>query len=215
MYRYGRTVIPSIRIEGLSDLVFGLALSIGALALIARAPTSSAQVGTEILAFLASFLILINLWLTYSEIAAHQKVETRGELWLNIGMLMGVALEPYLFNLLVSPAVPSAAFLDTASQYYALDIGMVLLFQAGMSLLNFRKGFVPGPAQEHSRALAVGLGSSGGIFLLSAVPLFGTLTLFSIPLRYILWGSIFVRRLIARRPAKGGTGPALPDRSPA
>jgi|GEM_PF-6373193 len=128
---------------------------------------------------------------------------------------MGVALEPYLFNLLVSPAVSSAGFLDTASQYYAVNIGMVFFFQAGMSLLNFRKGLVPGPAQEHSRVLAVGLGISGGIFLLSAVPLFGTLTVFSIPLRYILWGSVFARRLIARRSAKGGTGPAPPDRSPA
>ncbi len=187
--------IPPVRIEGLSDLVFGLALSIGALTLIARAPTDTAQVGTEILAFLASFLILINLWLTYSEIAAYQRVETRAELWLNITMLMGVALEPYLFNLLVSPTVSGAAFLDTASQYYALDIGAVLLVQAAMSALNFRKGLVPEPGRKHSGELAGGLGISGAIFLVSAIPLFGTVTLFSVPLRFLLWGSIFARRL--------------------
>ncbi len=84
-----------------------------------------------------------------------------------------------------------------------------------MSLLNVRKGLVPGPAHGHSRALAAGLGTSGAIFLVSAVPLFGTLTLFSIPLRYLLWGSIFARRWIPRGRSKGGLGPPPPDRSPA
>ncbi len=193
-----------MRIEGLSDLVFGLALSIGALTLIARAPTNTTQVGTEVIAFLASFFILINLWLTYSEIATYQKVETRAELWLNITMLMGVALEPYLFNLLVSPAVSTAAFLSTASQYYAVDIGAVLLVQAGMSALNFRRGLVPETARHHSGELAGGLGISGAIFLVSAIPLFGTVTLFSVPLRYFLWGSIFARRLAARAHSNRG-----------
>src|SRR5216683_5236822 len=89
---------PRPRIQSLSDLIFGLALSIGALNLITSKPTDTSLLFGSIATFGFSFLILIFVWFRYSEIMSVLPVETTRTRALNTIMLFLVAIEPYLFN---------------------------------------------------------------------------------------------------------------------
>ncbi|MGA8905521.1 MAG: hypothetical protein WB661_11010, partial [Candidatus Bathyarchaeia archaeon] len=60
--------IPRPRIETLSDLVFGLALSIGALTLVGKPPSTPADIRSDVLGFGFSFIILISVWVRYTRI---------------------------------------------------------------------------------------------------------------------------------------------------
>ncbi len=101
---------PRPRIQSLSDLIFGLALSIGALNLIANKPPDTPALFGNIASFGFSFLILIFVWFRYTELVSVLPVETTGTRALNTIMLFLVAIEPYLFNQIsfgfTSPASP-------------------------------------------------------------------------------------------------------------
>jgi len=56
-----RSRIPKTRIESLTDLIFGLALSIGTVFLLSKPPLSPTDVITYLLEFGFSFLILISI----------------------------------------------------------------------------------------------------------------------------------------------------------
>src|SRR5216683_7535019 len=89
---------PRPRIQSLSDLIFGLALSIGALNLITSKPTDTSILFGSIATFGFSFLILIFVWFRYTEVMSVLPVETGRTRALNTAMLFLVAIEPYLFN---------------------------------------------------------------------------------------------------------------------
>jgi uncharacterized membrane protein len=209
-----------LRISSLSDLVFGLALSIGAIALIGHTPQDAGELLNGIIGFAGSFIILINLWMNYSTISAYQRVESHGEAWLNVWMLMGVALEPFLFNLLIQGS-STAGFNDLASQVYAIDLGLVLACQAGMNELTFQKGIHGDRVGSQLHLGALGLGLSATIFFISAAPPFGLMLSFgglSFRLRYLLWFIVFVNRPFLRRFRRQRTlsegSPVLTGRGP-
>jgi len=64
--RVGQKLLP--RIESLTDLVFGPALSIGAIGLISNRPKNTEILVESIAGFGFSFLILISIWFRYSEV---------------------------------------------------------------------------------------------------------------------------------------------------
>jgi uncharacterized membrane protein len=53
---------PRPRIESLSDLVFGLALSIGAFGLVSSPPTDDAGFYRDVITFGFNFVVLISIW---------------------------------------------------------------------------------------------------------------------------------------------------------
>lgn len=57
----GLSAVPriNIRVESLSDLIFGLALSIGSLELLARTPQTPIDLATSVGLFAFSFLIAV------------------------------------------------------------------------------------------------------------------------------------------------------------
>ncbi len=59
---------PRPRIESLSDMIFGLALSVGAITLVGNPPTTGGALYNDILAFDFGFLILISVWMRYTKI---------------------------------------------------------------------------------------------------------------------------------------------------
>jgi hypothetical protein len=62
---YGRR--PRSRIETFIDLIFGLSLSVGAIALISSAPpASTSELDGHILAFIFIFSFLITSWMIYT-----------------------------------------------------------------------------------------------------------------------------------------------------
>ena len=88
------------RIEGLSDLVFGLALSIGSLAMINQPINNIQDIENGILWFFFGFFIIVSVWVSYTKISSETKVETRMDFRLNLALLMLFAIEPYLLYLL-------------------------------------------------------------------------------------------------------------------
>src|SRR6266704_4204216 len=109
---------PRPRIESLTDLVFGLALSIGAIILISKQPANPVDLYRAIAGFGFSFLILIQIWFRFTEVMSVLPIQTTWTRVLNTLLLLLVALEPYLFNTLLAFFVnpqPSGPFADVAS----------------------------------------------------------------------------------------------------
>lgn len=52
-----------VRIESLSDLVFGLALSIGSIILVGKQPQTGQDIAVNVLLFGFGFLIIVMTWL--------------------------------------------------------------------------------------------------------------------------------------------------------
>ena len=126
---------PRPRIETLADLVFGLSLSIGSIALIANPPNSTDEITTHILAFAYTFFVLITAWLIYTTQMSVLPLETRTVTFLNVGLLLLVAIVPYLLNG-VEVANPNLTPADVkniqnySSQLFALDLGGILIILA-------------------------------------------------------------------------------------
>jgi uncharacterized membrane protein len=185
---------PRPRIESLTDLIFGLALSIGAVGLLNNKPTGIADLILSVSLFLFSFLILISIWLRYTETMSVLPVETSGTRILNVFLLFFVALEPYLFNLIGSQSFST----DVATVAYALDIGAIYAILAsfnGILSSQERKLVAPPLMRKYhtTRNLQILV---AGIFWISAFPPFFTIGLMiggqTTPLRFFLWALTFV-----------------------
>src|SRR5579864_6928371 len=89
-----------VRIESLSDLIFGLALSIGSLFLVGKVPQSGQDLVDSVLLFGFGFVIVVMTWLAYSRTMAVLPAEVPFALIVNLALLFVVAIEPYLFYVL-------------------------------------------------------------------------------------------------------------------
>lgn len=67
---------PKPRIESLSDLIFGLALSIGALTLIGQEPANAIQLILSVMYFAFSFIILIGVWWNHTQSMTLLRIES-------------------------------------------------------------------------------------------------------------------------------------------
>jgi uncharacterized membrane protein len=185
---------PKPRLESLTDLIFGLALSIGALALLNNKPTTTIDLLAGVGLFGFSFLILINIWLRYTETMSVLPIETAGIRRLNVLLLFLVALEPYLFNLIGGLSNLSQ---DVASIAYAIDIGSIYAILASFNNILTSEGRVliqPDLVQKYRiiRNLQIAVAI---VFWISIIPQFYTITLslgpLTTPIRYLLWTITF------------------------
>src|SRR5256712_1763187 len=129
---------PRPRIETLADLIFGLSLSIGAIGLIADAPVSSGEINSHILAFGFTFLVLITAWIIYTTYMSVLPAETKSVMFLNVALLLLVALVPYLLNSveLVNPALTpadSSALRDYSSTLFTVDLAGIMVILAAFA----------------------------------------------------------------------------------
>jgi len=174
---------PKPRIESLSDLVFGLALAIGAIALVNSPPSTAAQMYRDIAIFGFSFIVIISIWIRYTRIMSVLPVETRLTLLLNTLLLFTVTLEPYVYNILRSgyslTNTPSPSLFESASSLFGIDLGAMLLVMGvfTLALADEEKHLVPGGLISQLRSEAASWFVASAIFLISAVPLFGRMDL--------------------------------------
>src|SRR5437899_11977501 len=129
---------PRPRIETLADLVFGLSLSIGAIGLIASSPTTQGEINSHILAFGFTFLVLITAWIIYTPYMSVLPAETKSIMFLNVPLLLLVALVPYLLNSveLVNPALSpaeSSAFRHYSSTLSTVDLAGIMVILAAFA----------------------------------------------------------------------------------
>jgi uncharacterized membrane protein len=193
---------PRPRIQSLSDLIFGLALSISALTLIGQQPSTFDQLMVSLGLYAFSFLLLISVWHRYSSIMSILPVETPGLTDLNILLLFMVSIEPYLFNELFTS---NGKMFYSVSIIYSLDFAAMMLIIAFFdhSLADEEKKLVPKKLlrrYKFSRNFSLLMAA---IFIISAVPFFGYTTLYNAPIRVILWIAALLfgwgRRSLERR----------------
>ncbi|MBI3840927.1 MAG: DUF1211 domain-containing protein [Thaumarchaeota archaeon] len=196
---------PRPRIETLADLIFGLSLSIGALALIADSPASVNEILSHIAAFGFTFLILITAWLVYTTYMSVLPHDTKWVTFLNVSLLMLVALVPYLLNSveLANPslsAAESSEIRDFSSSLFALDLAGIMMILAGFAHVI---------SMEEKRLVAPELASlfrSGRnrlvilslILVASVAPVFWQWTLFGVPTRLYVWYAPLISYWVGR-----------------
>ena len=185
-------VRPRPRVEGLADLIFGLALSVGSLALVSHLPTNSSSLFQDIGTFGFTFLILISVWFDYTRIMSVMPINEQRTMTLNTLLLFTVSLEPFLFILLNSPNL-SPSYFQVVSQVYAVDLGTMMAVLASFtgSLAVDQKVRLDPKVRQGFRRESVSRFVVAGVFLVSAAPVFGDYTVaigdFHPPLRIIMW----------------------------
>jgi uncharacterized membrane protein len=182
---------PRPRIEALSDIVFGLALSIGALTLIGQELTSFQGLLNALGLYAFSFLILVSVWLSYSTLTSILPAETETLRNLNIMLLFFVSIEPFLFNQLFAR---NGAMFNDVSIIYTLDLAAMFLILAffNHNLINH----VP-KDQSKNYKFTRNFSITIVIFLLfSALPFFEIS--YFLPLRVYIWIVVLILGWIRR-----------------
>ena len=185
---------PRPRIETLADLIFGLSLSIGSIALIANPPKSTAEITTHILTFAYTFFVLITAWMIYTTYMSVLPIETRTVTFLNVGLLLLVAIVPYLLNgvEVVAPGLTLSEvsmIQNYSSQLFALDLGGILIILATFAhVISLEEKRLVAPelvtlfrnGRNRMAILAI-------LTLISVAPQFWDWTLLGVPIRLYLW----------------------------
>jgi len=181
---------PRPRIESLSDLVFGLALSVGTISLISRLPSSPVGIVYDIVEFGFSFLILITVWISYTSIMSVLPLEDATTITLNVILLFFVSIEPYLFYLnAVFDLAGQEILLNAASVAFALDMAglMAILALFTHQLAVEEKGLVPKSLLSNYKRIQISRLIAALLFALTILPIFWSLRIQNIPLRFYLW----------------------------
>ncbi len=185
---------PRPRIETLADLVFGVSLGIGSIVLIGNAPVSSAEVNGHVAAFIFTFLIIITAWIIYTTDMSVLPVETRVMTFLNVILLLLVALVPYLLNgveLTNSSlsANESSAIRDYLSSLFALDLtGILLILATFAHVISVEEKKLVAPQivslfrNGRNRMLVL-----AGIMAVTILPIFWQVTILGVPARLYAW----------------------------
>jgi len=185
---------PRPRIETLADLIFGLSLSIGSIALIASPPTTPDQINSHMLAFAFTFLILITSWIIYTTFMSVLPVETPSLTFINVVLLLLVALVPYLLNSveLVDQSMTAAeasAIRDYASSLFALDLAAILAVLAAFAhVISIEEKKLVAP-----QMVALFRAGRNRMIIISAImassvaPVFWQITIFGTPARLLVW----------------------------
>jgi len=198
---------PRPKIETLVDLIFGLSLSIGAVALItASAPSSIPEINRRILAFVFTASFLITNWMVYTYQMSVLPVETNFVIYMNVVMLILVATVPYLLynvefaNTNLTPT-ESSMIQNYASSLFAIDLAAILALLAAFShvISIEEKGLVaPGLAKSFRQGRNVQAILSA-IVLVSLAPIFWDLSLFGVQLRLYIWSIPIIVYWVRRR----------------
>ncbi len=169
-------------------MVFGLALSLGALVLISQPPSTPQYLYADVGLFGFSFLILVTVWYNYSSVLAVLPVETRGLIFTNFVLLFVVAVEPYLLFIVAFHTTDAVG--EAASVLYALDLAAMNVILGGfVHMLSLEdRGLVPSNLLHRMRSIRTANFVFAAIFLVSVLPVFWTWTWApNMPSRIFLW----------------------------
>jgi len=201
--------IPRPRIQTLSDLIFGLALSIGAITLLSEKPTSNMGLASSLLGFGWAFLILALVWVRYTRIMSVLPVETGRIMGANMLLLFLVSVEPYLYNLITVSFVPSPGQLDSGitTALYAVDMGSIFLIIAYFTheLTIEERKLIPRELLRNYRLQRNTTIATAALFLVSTLPIFWSALVFGLQARFILWMGTFLVWIIRRELEKRRT----------
>ena len=188
-----RTESVSAIVEGEKEaakFIFGLAVAIGTISLITRLPARPFGIIIDIAEFGFSFLILISVWLGYWNIMSLLPLDDNTIVILNVALLFLVSIEPYLFYLNITfDLLSHEVLLDSASILYALDMaGLVTIIALFTNeLAREESGLVPKEALAKYKRVRNTLLVSAALFLVTILPIFWSIKLFGLPIRFYFW----------------------------
>lgn len=191
------------RIESLSDLIFGLALSIGSLSLLGKPAVNPGDVVADIFGFGFSFLILISVWLRYTAMVSalpRDGFETGAMMSLNILLLFFVSIEPYLLSIIsFGQLAANHVMLEFTSQIYALDLtGLTGILGLFAHMLVKRRGLLKPESVGAYKRVRNTQFMSAVLFGLSVLPIFWSWMIQDIPMRFYLWYAILACIWVSR-----------------
>jgi hypothetical protein len=215
----GPSAAPRVRlgIETISDVVFGLSLEIGSIALVSKLPQNAADLTRGVVEFGFTFVIIFMVWFAYRRAIVVFPYETQQTLIVNVAILFCVAIEPFLFY--VSVVATGTIVGGAASTAFALDVGAMMLLLAAFYFLLFAEDRrvshrpIPPEILQSLRGASLGRVVAGVIFLVSALPLFDTAGVLGTTVREDVWIaslSLFLVVQYGLRPHPGGRSPRGP-----
>jgi len=192
--------IPRPRIQTLSDMIFGLALSIGAVAQLSRNPTGLGDILNSLGSFGFAFLILAVIWLRYSRIMSVLPVESPRIIAANMLLLFLVSVEPYLYNLMTISGYtpgPNELASGTTTSLYALDVGALMIVIAYFTheVTVEERHLIPRELMRGYRITMYTTLAAAAVFIISVLPIFWSIVVIqspTIPLRYIMWCTVLM-----------------------
>lgn len=110
------------KIEDLSNLIFGLALTLGAITLVKPEQDSLFALATTLVQFGLSFAIILWIWRIYNALVPEQDMQKKGRLTLNVVLLFLVVVEPFLLSV--------SSTYSSGRTAYSIDLGIALLILA-------------------------------------------------------------------------------------
>ena len=182
--------ISRSRIESLSDVIFGLALAISTIPLISRLPAKPFGMVVDISEFGFGFLILMSVWVGYTNTMSAIPVENNTVVTLNLLLLFLVSVEPYLFYLNITfDLVSHELFLNLASVLYALDMTglMIMLGLFTHQLAREERGLIPKNYIAKYKRVRNTLFLSALLFAITILPIFWSVRLYGQPVRFYFW----------------------------
>ena len=158
------------------------------------APKDLGEINSHILAFIFTFLILITAWLIYTTYMSVLPVETRAVTFLNIILLLLVALIPYLLNSVeVSSTgithVEAGRIQDYSSQLFALDLsGILFILAAFAHVLSIEENqLVPAETIKLFKGGRNRMVILAVLMAITIAPQFWTYPLLGVPVRLYMW----------------------------
>ena len=182
-----------------ADIIFGLALSISALFLTQNSVQTSQDFAWNILLFAFSFLVIAITWLLFSRTMSVIPSEAPSTLFLNLALLFCVALEPYLFYMLLNNATQN--LLSFTSVGYALDVGFMFVILGTLASLVLKQNQrLEGEDQRlrlHPKAVPTFRRMMFEEYIVAAIFLVSSAPIFWVPtpighLRFVFWYLSFV-----------------------
>lgn len=175
------------QVEDLSNLVFGLALTLGALTLVAPSSDDFGSLSQVVLRFALSFTILVYMWWVYN--VSVENLEIKGAIFLlNLALLFLVVIEPFLLTIIGTRSGATA---------YAIDLGTMLVIVAYF----IERASNPSPLPEGQRAQRLRRDSlllSAALFYVSIVPILLLPISEGVDLAGLLWLFVLFTAILSR-----------------
>jgi len=175
--------------DSFSDIIFGLALSIGSLILIENRVQIWQGFIWNLLLFGFSFAVIAMVWLSFSATMRYLSTEVPLVIFLNLALFFCVILEPYLFYMMMNSSGQLSA---VVSQIFAFDVGF-MFFVLGILAENVAREARLNHTSYHSdlktlQHMIYPRYILGALFLISVIPFFWVSTPLG-HLRPIVWTS--------------------------
>lgn len=175
--------------DSFSDIIFGLALSIGSLILIENQVQIWQSFVWNVALFGFSFAIIAMVWLSFSATMRYLSTEVPAVIFLNLVLFFCVILEPYLFYMLMN----SSQLSMVVSEVFAFDVGLMFFILGILAEMVVKEARLNHPNYYSDDLKTLGCMIYpryivGALFLISVIPFFWIQTPLG-HLRSIIWGT--------------------------